>query len=70
MEIAQGVAGEPALLLVDDVTDTLGMRETDELTVLSALAGGRVADGHLDERLRRASDVVVRSDHDARRGLT
>lgn len=34
VEVAQGIAGEPSLLLVDDVTDTLGMRETDELTVL------------------------------------
>jgi putative ABC transport system ATP-binding protein len=31
VEVAQGIAGEPALLLVDDVTDSLGIRETDEL---------------------------------------
>ena len=31
VEIAQAIAGEPSLLLVDDVTDALGMRETDEL---------------------------------------
>ena len=34
VEIAQAIAGEPALLLVDDLTDALGMRETDELTAL------------------------------------
>jgi ABC-type cobalamin/Fe3+-siderophores transport system ATPase subunit len=34
VEVAQAIAGEPALLLVDDVTDALGMRETDELTSL------------------------------------
>jgi putative ABC transport system ATP-binding protein len=34
VEIAQAIAGEPSLLLVDDVTDTLGVRETDELTAL------------------------------------
>jgi putative ABC transport system ATP-binding protein len=34
VEVAQAIAGEPALLLVDDVTDTLGIRETDELTTL------------------------------------
>jgi putative ABC transport system ATP-binding protein len=34
VEIAQAIAGEPALLLVDDVTDALGIRETDELTAL------------------------------------
>jgi putative ABC transport system ATP-binding protein len=34
VEIAQAIAAEPALLLVDDVTDTLGIRETDELTAL------------------------------------
>ncbi len=34
VEVAQAIAGEPALLLVDDVTDTLGIRETDELTAL------------------------------------
>jgi ABC-type cobalamin/Fe3+-siderophores transport system ATPase subunit len=40
VEIAQGIAGEPALLLVDDLTDTLGLRETDELGVLlRSLAG-------------------------------
>jgi ABC-type cobalamin/Fe3+-siderophores transport system ATPase subunit len=39
VEIAQAIAGEPALLLVDDVTDALGIRETDELTrLLSSLA--------------------------------
>lgn len=34
VEVAQGIAPEPALLLVDDVSDTLGIRETDELTQL------------------------------------
>jgi ABC-type cobalamin/Fe3+-siderophores transport system ATPase subunit len=34
VEIAQAIVGEPALLLVDDVTDALGVRETDELTGL------------------------------------
>jgi ABC-type cobalamin/Fe3+-siderophores transport system ATPase subunit len=34
VEIAQGIVGEPALLLIDDLTDTLGIRETDELTAL------------------------------------
>ena len=39
VEVAQAIAGEPALLLVDDVTDALGIRETDELTALiSSLA--------------------------------
>jgi ABC-type cobalamin/Fe3+-siderophores transport system ATPase subunit len=39
VELAQAIAAEPALLLVDDVTDALGIRETDELTtLLSALA--------------------------------
>jgi ABC-type cobalamin/Fe3+-siderophores transport system ATPase subunit len=39
VELAQAVAGEPALLLVDDLTDALGIRETDELTaLLSSLA--------------------------------
>ncbi|MGD0456059.1 MAG: ATP-binding cassette domain-containing protein [Solirubrobacteraceae bacterium] len=36
VEIAQAIAGEPALLLVDDLTDALGIRETDELTALIA----------------------------------
>lgn len=34
VEIAQGIAANPSLLLVDDLTDTLGMRETEELAVL------------------------------------
>lgn len=34
VELAQAIAGEPALMLVDDVSDTLGIRETDELTGL------------------------------------
>jgi ABC-type cobalamin/Fe3+-siderophores transport system ATPase subunit len=34
VEIAQAIAGEPKLLLVDDVTDALGIRETDDLTAL------------------------------------
>jgi putative ABC transport system ATP-binding protein len=34
VEVAQGIVGEPRLLLIDDLTDTLGMRETDELTSL------------------------------------
>jgi ABC-type lipoprotein export system ATPase subunit len=39
VEIAQGVVGEPGLLLVDDVTDGLGMRETARVTrLLRALA--------------------------------
>jgi ABC-type cobalamin/Fe3+-siderophores transport system ATPase subunit len=39
VELAQAVAGQPALLLVDDLTDALGIRETDELTtLLSSLA--------------------------------
>jgi ABC-type cobalamin/Fe3+-siderophores transport system ATPase subunit len=39
VEVAQAIAGEPALLLVDDLTDALGIRETDELTTLvSSLA--------------------------------
>jgi ABC-type cobalamin/Fe3+-siderophores transport system ATPase subunit len=31
VEIAQAIAGTPRLLLIDDVIDGLGMRETDEL---------------------------------------
>jgi ABC-type cobalamin/Fe3+-siderophores transport system ATPase subunit len=34
VEIAQAIAGDPRLLLIDDVIDGLGMRETDELTRL------------------------------------
>ncbi len=34
VEIAQGIVGEPRLLLVDDVTDGLGMRETAQITRL------------------------------------
>jgi ABC-type cobalamin/Fe3+-siderophores transport system ATPase subunit len=34
VEIAQAIAGEPSLVLVDDVTDTLGIRETDKLNAL------------------------------------
>lgn len=34
VEIAQAIVGDPQLLLVDDVTDALGIRETDELTAL------------------------------------
>ncbi len=34
VEIAQGIVGEPGLLLVDDVTDGLGMRETAQVTKL------------------------------------
>ncbi len=34
VEVAQAIAGEPELLLVDDVTDALGIRETEELTAL------------------------------------
>jgi len=34
VEIAQAIVGEPALLVVDDLTDTLGRRETDEFTAL------------------------------------
>ncbi len=34
VELAQGIAGEPALLLIDDLTDALGIRETDDLTAL------------------------------------
>jgi putative ABC transport system ATP-binding protein len=34
VELAQAIAGNPALLLVDDLTDALGIRETDELTGL------------------------------------
>ncbi len=34
VEIAQAMAPEPRLLLVDDLTDTLGIRETDELCAL------------------------------------
>jgi predicted ABC-type transport system involved in lysophospholipase L1 biosynthesis ATPase subunit len=34
VEVAQGIVREPALLLVDDVTDGLGMRETAEVTKL------------------------------------
>jgi putative ABC transport system ATP-binding protein len=34
VEIAQGIVGEPRLLLVDDVTDGLGMRETAHITRL------------------------------------
>jgi len=34
VEIAQAIAGEPSLMLVDDVTDALGIRETHELTGL------------------------------------
>jgi len=34
VEVAQAIADEPALLVVDDVTDTLGMRETETFTAL------------------------------------
>jgi putative ABC transport system ATP-binding protein len=34
VELAQAVARRPALLLIDDITDTLGIRETDELVAL------------------------------------
>jgi ABC-type cobalamin/Fe3+-siderophores transport system ATPase subunit len=34
VELAQAIAAGPRLLLIDDVTDTLGVRETDELTGL------------------------------------
>jgi putative ABC transport system ATP-binding protein len=34
VEIAQAIAGAPRLLLIDDVLDGLGMRETDELARL------------------------------------
>ena len=34
VDIAQGIVGEPGLLLVDDVTDGLGMRETAQVTKL------------------------------------
>jgi ABC-type cobalamin/Fe3+-siderophores transport system ATPase subunit len=33
-ELAQAIAAAPRLLLIDDLTDTLGIRETDELTAL------------------------------------
>lgn len=33
-ELAQAIAARPRLLLVDDLTDTLGIRETDELSAL------------------------------------
>jgi ABC-type lipoprotein export system ATPase subunit len=34
VEVAQAIARDPALLLVDDLTDTLGIRETEELAAL------------------------------------
>jgi ABC-type cobalamin/Fe3+-siderophores transport system ATPase subunit len=34
VETAQAIAAEPALLLIDDITDALGIRETDALTSL------------------------------------
>jgi ABC-type cobalamin/Fe3+-siderophores transport system ATPase subunit len=34
VEIAQAIAGGPSLLLTDDLTDALGVRETDEITAL------------------------------------
>jgi ABC-type cobalamin/Fe3+-siderophores transport system ATPase subunit len=34
VELAQAIAGTPRLLLIDDVLDGLGMRETDELAQL------------------------------------
>ncbi len=38
--LAQGIAREPSLLLVDDLTATLGLVETDELTrLIDALCG-------------------------------
>jgi putative ABC transport system ATP-binding protein len=40
VEVAQAIAGEPELLLVDDLTDALGIGETDELCgLLRALSG-------------------------------
>jgi len=40
VEVAQAIAGEPELLLVDDLTDALGVRETDELCgLLRSLSG-------------------------------
>jgi ABC-type cobalamin/Fe3+-siderophores transport system ATPase subunit len=42
VEIAQAIAGTPRLLLIDDVIDGLGMRETDELgQLVRALAEDR-----------------------------
>jgi ABC-type lipoprotein export system ATPase subunit len=42
VEIAQAIAGTPRLLLIDDVIDGLGMRETDELArLVRALAEDR-----------------------------
>jgi putative ABC transport system ATP-binding protein len=40
VEVAQAIAGEPELLLVDDLADALGIGETDELCgLLRALSG-------------------------------
>lgn len=34
VELAQALASDPSLLLIDDLTDTLGIGETDDLTAL------------------------------------
>lgn len=34
VELAQAIASDPSLLLIDDLTDTLGIGETDDLTAL------------------------------------
>ncbi len=67
-EVAQAIAGEPALLLVDDLTDALGVRETDELCGLLRSLSGESQMGVLmavsDAQATLFSDRIT----DARRG--
>ena len=59
VEIAQAIAGTPRLLLIDDVIDGLGMRETDELArLVRALARGS-ADRRADGRLRPRGGALL-----------
>lgn len=63
VELAQAIAGEPALLLADDLTDGLGIRETDELTALirelSREMGIGVLMGVSDGQATLRSDRIV-----------
>jgi putative ABC transport system ATP-binding protein len=63
VEVAQAIAREPALMLVDDLTDTLGIRETDELTsllrALSRELGAGVLMSVSDAQATLWSDQVV-----------
>ena len=59
VELAQAIAGTPRLLLIDDVLDGLGMRETDELArLVRALAEDRGI-GRADGGLRRRGGALL-----------